>query len=228
MHDIFEKWINSYPESMRCEFHRDGIIDPVVFSNEKIKMLYVVKEPNSKNGNYNKYKGVDLRKIWGEICLKKPFDYNIARWSKIVCDNVDVGYSFPWTEVAETMRRVAIINLKKIAGSGSEDREEVALYAFKDRKFLREQILDINPSVILACGKDGFVARMVWRIMNDEICCPVGSADSFSVVVNERTIPVFSVFHPSLRLKKQEEAAAAMISNISKRLKKGDLLKKDT
>lgn len=217
---VFDKWMSSYPESVRCQFHRDGIIDPVVFSNEEIKILYVVKEPNSKNGNYDKYQGVDLRKIWGEVCLKKPFDYNIARWTKIICDNIDVGRSFPWDEVAKTMRRVAIINLKKIAGSGSEDREEVCLYSFKDRDFLRKQIQSINPSVIFACGKDGFVARMVWRIMNDEIFCPIRNEEKFCVTGSRGEIPVFGVFHPSLRLKRQGEDAAAMISSIAKNLKK--------
>lgn len=211
---IFDEWINSYPESVRGEFHKDGIIDPDVFSKEKIKILYVVKEPNSKNGNYDKYQGVDLRKIWGEICLKKPFDYNIARWTKIICDGVDAGHSLSWDEVAKTVRRVAIINLKKISGGGSEDREEVCLYSFNDRKFLREQIMHISPSVIFACGKDGFVLRMLWRIMNDEMCCPIGKVKSFGVTVPGRMIPVYSVFHPSLRLKKQEDEAAAVISNI--------------
>lgn len=216
---IFNEWINSYPEAVRGEFHKDGIIDPDAFSNEKIKILYVVKEPNSKNGNYDKYQGVDLRKIWGEVCLKKPFDYNIARWTKIISDGVDVGRSLSWPEVAETMHRVAIINLKKMSGSGSENREEVCLYSFKDREFLREQIRNINPSVIFSCGKDGFVSRMIWRIMNDEMCCPLGKAESFNVTVSGREIPVFSVFHPSLRLKRQEDDAAAVIRDILKKFK---------
>jgi len=44
---------------------------------------FIAKEPNSKEGKYNKYLECDLRKLWKQDNpLKKPFNYNIARWSK--------------------------------------------------------------------------------------------------------------------------------------------------
>ncbi|MEQ1776118.1 MAG: hypothetical protein ABL891_20255 [Burkholderiales bacterium] len=221
--DFFKKWIQSYPQSLEREFHRDGVIDKDIFAKEKWKLLFVVKEPNSKNGNYDKYLGADLRDVWGategEKALKKPFNRNVARWTKIICDGVGSDHSLNWQDVAETMRRVAIINLKKMAGSGSENREEVCLYSFKDKGFIKEQISEINPNVILACGKDGFVFRMIWRIMNDEICFPSDIGKSFYLSLHGKAVPVFSVYHPSLRLKRQEDQAANEIVEIQRKLK---------
>lgn len=215
----FEEWIESYPESMHHEFHRDGVIEKKTFAKEGTKVLFVAKEPNSKNGNYDKYLGVDLRQLWREeIPLKKPFNYNIARWTRIICDGVDAGGSLSWEDVAKTMRRAAIINLKKMAGSGAENREEVCLYSYKDRRFIKSQILDIKPDVMFACGKDGFVFRMLWRIMNDEICFPTDNDGMFHVTLRGRSVPVFSVYHPSLR-KPDEDKAAVQIANISKRFR---------
>lgn len=222
MHELyFEKWIESYSESLRGEFHRDGVINEEVFSNEKRRILFVTKEPNSKDGNYDKYKGADLRKIWGEICLKKPFDRNIARWTRIICDGDDPGGSVSWQDIARTMQRVAIINLKKLAGSGSENREEICLYSYNDREFIRKQIELINPNVIIACGKDGLVFRMLWRIMYEKgkICFPAAITKEFLVCIQGRNIPVFCTYHPSLRLKKHEGEAAATITDISRRFK---------
>ncbi len=103
--NFFENWINSYPELMRGDFHRDGVIEDDAFARERVKVLFVAKEPNSKNGNYDKYRGIDLRDLWrSAVPLKKPFNYNIARWTKIVCDGVDAGHSLTWESVAQTMR----------------------------------------------------------------------------------------------------------------------------
>lgn len=215
---IFKKWIKSYPGEMRNQFHKDGIINPKAYRRAKAKILFVVKEPNSKNGNYDKYRGVDLREIWGKTHLKKPFDRNIARWTNIVLTRKDPGHALPWSDVAKTMNSVAIINLKKIAGSGVENREEVCLYSFKDRKFLKDQISMINPDVIFACGKDGVVARMVWRIMNDNICYCAGNKREFKIRITKKDVPVYTAYHPSLRLKRQERTAAMVIKNIAKRL----------
>jgi len=216
---IFKEWIGSYPKAMQRGFHRDGIINVDVFSREKTKILFILKEPNSKKGKYDKYFGYDLREVFGKMGLKKRLDYNIARWTKILCDGVDVGQSFPWDDVAQTKQRVAIINLKKMAGSGSENREELCLYSYKDKDFIKRQISGINPDVIVACGADGIVSRMVWRIINDNILFSNDNEAEYSVRLKGKSVPVFVSYHPSLRLKKQEEDAAAAIVAISKRLR---------
>lgn len=215
---FFKKWINTYPAGLRREFHRDGIINDKIFSQQKLRILFVAKEPNSKDGNFDQHLGADLRKIWGELCLKKPFDYNVARWTRIISDDVDGGHLISWAEVAQTMRRVAIINLKKMAGSGSENREEVCLYSFQDKHFIKEQLDGIRPDVIFACGKDGFVFRMLWRIINDEVCFRPENENSFKAVIHGRIVPIFSTYHPSLRLKRQKDEAADMMKGIRKRL----------
>jgi len=101
----------------------------------------------------------------------------------------------------------------------SENREEICLYSFKDKDFIKRQISEINPDVIVACGKDGIVFRMVWRIMNDNVLFSNDNDTEYFVRIKGEPISVFVSYHPSLRLKRQEEDAAAAIVAISKRLK---------
>lgn len=50
------------------------------------------------------------------------------------------------------LRRVAVMNLKKLSGGATTDGATLNRYAFHDRSLLRMQIAALNPTIILSCG----------------------------------------------------------------------------
>ena len=80
--------------------------------------------------------------------------YALARWAVGRQD----GFP-PYEPIASdrlrlnaALRRLAVINLKKISGGASADGSEINRFAVRDRALLRQQIRALDPEMILACG----------------------------------------------------------------------------
>src|SRR5438045_940077 len=51
------------------------------------------------------------------------------------------------------LRRVAIMNLKKLGGSGTANVGAIRAHAWRDRKFIRQEVGLVAPTLIVTCGK---------------------------------------------------------------------------
>lgn len=190
---LFERWVLTYPEPARTGFHRDGIIHEPTYLSEEHRILFVLLEPNSSGGAYDKYYGCDLRQVFGEDSLSKSINVNLARWTRVLLDGHTTVGEFDGLSAQTQIRRVAIMNLKKFAGSGTADFVIAAIHAWYDRRFIHDQVTIMCPSVVVACGKE--VHRLFRCIMSDDrfarVDAEVGWKSPGFVVVPAN--------HPSLR-----------------------------
>jgi hypothetical protein len=204
--DLFETWIETYPEEQRSVFHRDGIIDEAKFESQAYRVLFVLLEPNSKDGRYDRYSGWDLRKVFGEEKLKKELHFNLAIWTRALLDGA-TNYIRPSANTAEEqIRRIALINLKKIGGSGKADYEAISIHAWKDREFIREEVRIISPTVVVTCGNTAH--RLFGWVMKDDPYAKIPDA-----VLLYDGITVLPANHPSLRPKNAKDALARLIQH---------------
>lgn len=120
---------------------------------------------------------------------------NLARWTRIVLDGHTIFDRYDGQSAQEQIRRTAIVNLKKVAGSGTADYAAAAVQAWRDRDFIRKQVGLIRPTAVVA---GGIPANRIFRwIMTNDLFTPfedwVGwTHDEFAVVPAN---------HPSLRPK---------------------------
>lgn len=163
---LFDRWAMTYPEPVRAGFHRDGIIYEPTYLSEDHRILFVLLEPNSRGGAYDKYYGCDLRQVFGEESLSKSLNVNLARWTRVLLDGHTTFGGFDGLSAQTQVRRVAIMNLKKFAGSGTADYVGTAIHAWHDRRFIHDQVTVMRPSVVVACGKE--VHRLFRWIMSDD------------------------------------------------------------
>src|SRR3989344_1605696 len=140
LEDLFAEWVKSYPATHQGDFHRDGIVHEGLYLREATRVLYIVLEPNSKGGRYDQHRGADLRILWGDIGLGKSFDLNLARWTAILLDGATKYFTPDAEHAKQQLRRVAIVNLKKLAGSGTANREAISVHAWRDKDYLRRQV----------------------------------------------------------------------------------------
>lgn len=143
---LWERWERHYDET-RIDSKRickDGIFDVEKFrAPHNPHILFVLKE-------VNKFKKGDLRMMLKEGPAFQMW-HTIARWS------AGLIYKFPeYDEIGkymkESLSRVAAINLKKASGEAIADMSIINAYAYNDKKFLIEQINQIGPNIIIACG----------------------------------------------------------------------------
>lgn len=143
-----EKWERHYKHlgidtsRMCC----DGIFcEKEEWENVNKKVLFIMKEANSR-------KPVDLKTLF-KNGPKYQMWHTISRWAGGILN------SFPefeeidkWPAKKANIKKIASINLKKTSGGPSSNMSIINAYAHTDKELLLEQIDEIQPSIVVACG----------------------------------------------------------------------------
>jgi len=111
------------------------------------RILAVLKEPNDSCG-------ADLRQDFLNVGARWAIWHRLSEWA------AGILHEFPPYEDVyghailknDALRRIAVVNLKKLSGGASIDDAKLQRCAFRDRDFLRTQICSLKPTLILACG----------------------------------------------------------------------------
>ena len=145
----------------------DGIVDETEYLSAKIKIVYLMKEVNGGSA-------WDLREfLQKETICSMPWN-TVARWTEgILCPEGEKTWKDHWTQRNEERRRVmlkkiGVVNLKKISGSGSSDMEVLRKAAGENRVLLQRQLELYKPQIIICCGTaqifaDIFLPGKEWK-----------------------------------------------------------------
>lgn len=174
---LFNAWKN---KSNSKSFVTDGIVDPDIWFGTELeyRVLIILREAYIKNGNPYDW---DLTKwLKNEICCSIencPYAHNcskckvtgstynrVAEWiygiieGKGYCSWLGIKDNERTTKAyrerrKEQFKKAAIINIKKHDGISRSSAAELVDIASdeKDGKYLKQQIQDINPNIII-CG----------------------------------------------------------------------------
>lgn len=221
---LFDRWEETYPPADREGFHRDGIVREDVFAQQPWRLLFVLAEPNSRDGKYDKYFGHDLRIVFGDLEMAKSVNQNLALWTQVLLDRADVEQVDPLDrvtglEASRQLRRVAIMNVKKLPGSGNMGVAGVEAAAWRDREFIREEVTMIRPDVIVTGG--AVANRALGRALTDR----ADFDPSVEQVWRFGFTPILPTYHPAQRIQRNsirafldviERAEAAAIAAFSR------------
>jgi hypothetical protein len=133
-------------------FIPDGAISEE-YETSHTRLLVILKEPNDPTGNWAR-SGGDIRDFgaWGG---RGATWRNLARWSALLdypflsMDEIDVSDQ---EKCAKHLRRIAVVNLKKIAGGRTADMRIIREYAEKYWNLLEEQFKLYRPTLTIAGG----------------------------------------------------------------------------
>lgn len=199
MEKLFSRWVSTYPQGCRQGFHRDGIINEEVYKKERIKLLFVMLEPNSSEGYYNHFYGKDLREVYGEITPVKNLTRNVSLWVRAILDSNMHYEILTKSNICEQLKRVAIINLKKISGTGTANLELISILSWRDKEYIKKQVELISPDIIVTCGE---AANKLFHMVATEDVFKKAN-DS---IWDFGAVKVLPANHPSLRPKDAEKA----------------------
>lgn len=153
--------------NINATFYADGIVCEDVFRSSKCRPLFILKEVNEEDEEENESKSKycdflnseDIKECkevtWRKLITlaKGIIDSELHKDYKLISkDDSDVYNTY--------LNRVAIINLKKLAGGKgcNSDKSIASLHFSKHAELfkcnLKSQIKDINPTVIICCGAD--------------------------------------------------------------------------
>ncbi len=150
--------------SANGEFHKpifDGIVDEQRFQLERIKLLWVLKEPWEKLGASVRGGGWSVTR---DLLLKGELKNNRGTYPPMAYVAYAIKNGFlPLSsihkmthnhEVRDALRTIAYINIKKFPGHTRANHKIINEYFNRYKEFLVAQIEHINPSVVI-CGGTG-------------------------------------------------------------------------
>jgi len=147
MKTLWTTWYKHY-DSIGIDTNRickDGIIDETLFAQAPLRVLFVLKEVND-------WEGGDLGKMLSGGARYQMW-HAAGRWAAGILHGFP---SYDRIDNKETidgaLRRIAVVNLKKTSGKAISNPTILNAYALMDRGLLVEQISQIRPDIVLACG----------------------------------------------------------------------------
>ena len=116
-----------------------------------------------------------MYKTWPNVCL----------WTEVFknpetsyCDCVDQFGNFDTKKLQRNIRDVAIVNIKKTAGGGSSNYDEILRAAEKYGEITLKEIDLIAPNIVI-CGGTYDIAKQMCNVKADELCILPCGAEYF-------------------------------------------------
>jgi len=171
----FAKWRQQTRNAIKT-FHADGIVHEPTYSKAKLKLCYLMKEPNNppKDDFGAKF---DFREWWRDEPIKGGFSARIAEWSFGLLNGFP-PYDNVWSTeegraVEDIRRSIALVNVKKSGGVGSTEHNAFmrALGASEKQQavlaeLVREELRIIDPDVVVMGLRLGKLRETLFRDVN--------------------------------------------------------------
>jgi len=172
---------------------RDGVFDKEEWKNVNKKILFIMKE-------VNKWKGGDLKTLFKDG-PKYQMWHTISRWAGGILNNFPKYEEIDeWSARKANIKKIASINLKKTSGEAFSNMSIINAYAHTDKELLLEQIDEIQPEIIVACGTfDSVIWLLDLKVNPDRIYLDKINPDKLSrypVFEKSRNIWVIPWVHP--------------------------------
>ena len=198
--ELFARW---QAERGYKYFISDGIIDEVEWNKQNYKILFVLKEANWENSN------ADLCEFLLSECSSSYWKTwnNVARWTKALIEKGEYPRYVSKSDKSYWLRKIAVMNLKKVGGDAVAEDETIKSYSTTDRTYLKEQIELYKPDIIICCGRGvGKNADILHDIVFEspqvsEWLKPIteNKYNYFVVAIDNKQVPVVSFYHPQMR-----------------------------
>lgn len=178
----------------KSHFRRDGIIDEVVFSKEKRKILFISNEANddeySAKFNPKPSSIVDYQKYYetGHDDWKGKMRERTSAIYKIVAE---IGID----EMSNSDATIhyAVMDLNKRGGSADvKNGFHIQAYCNYYKEFIRKEIEIINPDIVIWLGTKTYDADLHIKYLDAK---KVG--DKVYFFINDKKIPILRMWHTS-------------------------------
>lgn len=157
-----------------------------------LRILFVMKQPNSNDLLGEDYRGYNLDTMLGN----QNWEQLLARLFGITHTTASGYPSYEEAVQQKSLIEVfntqpfAVINLNKQDGSGTTDTESLKAYAHKNADFIRKQIDLLRPNIIVCCGSGVFDA------VNEAMGNTAPGSGNWTKYDNTHDILYFDTYHP--------------------------------
>lgn len=135
-------------------FISDGVVCPEVWYSQDVRILFLLKEAYTKNGND------DWDLVEDHLLTTKKMSHlfkRICQWTQGILNTTQDDIPAFFSGLSDThygndiLKKIAVMNVKKSGGKANSSMEEINMYAEYDREELMRELEIIDPTVIV-CG----------------------------------------------------------------------------
>ena len=149
---LFDSWRHRLGHDSE-HFVPDGAVCGNTYESTSTRVVFLLKEVNDPGGG-----NWDLRDFLRKGGRGATWN-NVTRWTKGLLALPQV---LPWEDLryinrearSHTLRKIAVVNLKKVPGGGAADVDRLRDFASNNREYLRRQLELYRPNLIVGCGAD--------------------------------------------------------------------------
>ena len=182
---LFAKWGER-------EITHDGVVTIEEYLASKVKVLYILKESNDFPSGPN----FTLKDFIKNGARWQSWN-NIARWQHGIQTYYQTGTAeyknhVNLTDRKNTLKDIAVMNLKKETGGAKSKDLEILNHTIKDFSLLKEQLNLYRPDIIICCGTGDIVVQQ--GLFND-IRQSLESINKTRYIIDSKTL-LIKYFHP--------------------------------
>jgi hypothetical protein len=134
---------------------KDGAVNLCIYESEKIKILWVLREPNGKNFDFMKY--LQDPRVYPK--WKRSYGLILKTSHAILNDSTKDELRYPYPkDVPALMSRIALVNIKKTGGGAISNHKKLLEYALNHADSFKKQIQELAPDLIILAGTSGYVS----------------------------------------------------------------------
>jgi len=135
-------------------YAKDGIIDVEEFNSQKIRILWILREPNGGGFDFMKYlSDVTVYPRW-----KQSYGL-VVKVSRIFLNNLFDAENEWKVYDASIMKKIALINLKSTEGGSSVNWKEIEK-SFDANKLYDRITNEIAPDIIICGGTYNYISSL--------------------------------------------------------------------
>jgi hypothetical protein len=168
----------------------DGITDIDVYNKTEPKILWILKEPNDKDGS-----SFDLRDLHKNVSQYKKWRKTyklIVKLTYAILNNIDEFEKIPNEyNIKQVLNNIAFINIKKSGGKSRANDKVVRDIYNRDKNIIIEQIKTLDPKIIINCSR-------VFGLFNDLVTSEVIKRNDFECGKYNDGI-IINAYHPNAR-----------------------------
>ena len=178
-------------------FVKDGIINPALFAQQKIRVLFIAKEHNDLDPTTADETYTPDYSVWWNHHIHLQFSHRVSEWAYgIINDFPDYSGIEEGNKKHEALKSIAFINVKKVSGGAAADPILISKYIEYGRELLHRQIAEIAPTIIVCCFRDNWYVEHLFGFG------PMKSTVDKLGVGIWNNINVVNFYHPSARKSK--------------------------
>ncbi|HET9176864.1 MAG TPA: hypothetical protein VFQ24_00725 [Terriglobia bacterium] len=197
---LFECWQKSNNE-LAQGFSPDGIVDESMYDRAKLRILFVLKEPNGHSDDMRCHARHAERTLRESGRHRYATWRNLARWSHgLLFDHPQFSEMEKGFRSSGGLLSIAIINLKKTRGESKTRPRELSAFVANpiNKAMLRQEMEIIDPTVIICCGRQS-VGELVKEIVAPE--SKWSPLENGLLCFEWRRSAALSFWHPAARAK---------------------------